>query len=156
MTATARRWSTLGIRVVLGVTLFAAGFSKVSNAWSLAMTIANYRLLSPASAQILSVVLPWLEILLGVLLLAGVWVRASALLSLMLMIAFAAAIGLALGRGMDIECGCFAGLGLSRLGWRNLTIDGLLGLLAVALLRLEALHPDSQQGDESRPELWAE
>jgi uncharacterized membrane protein YphA (DoxX/SURF4 family) len=55
--------------------------------------------------------LPILEILVGVCLLAGVLVRANAVLSVVLLLAFVIGISSAWGRGLSIDCGCFGGGG---------------------------------------------
>jgi uncharacterized membrane protein YphA (DoxX/SURF4 family) len=114
-------------RFVLGVILCAAGFMKVAFAWEFSEAIANYRLLPPVANQLLGVVLPWWEVGTGLLLVLGLWVRASSLLSALLFAGFASAITAALLRGLDIDCGCF-GSGLSgRIGLRTLIVD-LMGL----------------------------
>ncbi|HEY3325404.1 MAG TPA: DoxX family protein [Planctomycetota bacterium] len=122
------------LRLALGGVLFYAGITKVRSGWQFAEAIANFGLLPAQANQILAVVLPWWEILAGVMLIFGVWVRASALLGLMLFLAFTVSVGTAMARGLDIQCGCFSD-SASRVGMKALGIDigGLLAAVVVAM-----------------------
>jgi putative oxidoreductase len=52
--------------------------------------------------------LPWLEIICGGLIIAGVFTRGSAFLIGFMLLIFIIAISFALVRGLDISCGCFS------------------------------------------------
>ena len=125
----------IALRVLLGGILFYAGFSKINAGHHFAETIANFALLPAQANQILAVVLPWCEMPAGLLLVFGVWVRASALVASLFFAAFTAAIISALARGLDIECGCFGTDSGSRTGIKALAID--IVLLALALLAVK-------------------
>jgi uncharacterized membrane protein YphA (DoxX/SURF4 family) len=56
-------------------------------------------------------VLPWLEIALGLLLLAGVATRVVAAVGAGLLLVFIAGVAQAWARGLSIDCGCFGGGG---------------------------------------------
>jgi uncharacterized membrane protein YphA (DoxX/SURF4 family) len=56
-------------------------------------------------------VLPWLEIVIGLLLLAGIATRAVAVVSAVLLLGFMAGVAQARARGLSIDCGCFGGGG---------------------------------------------
>jgi uncharacterized membrane protein YphA (DoxX/SURF4 family) len=51
--------------------------------------------------------LPWTELIVGICLLAGLFVDGAALLSIIMMLVFILAISQAMLRGIDITCGCF-------------------------------------------------
>jgi uncharacterized membrane protein YphA (DoxX/SURF4 family) len=55
----------------------------------------------------MALVLPWLELFIGVGLLLGLWTRACAGLMAVLMVVFTTAYISARARGLDIACGCF-------------------------------------------------
>ena len=57
-------------------------------------------------------VLPWLEIVLGLLLLAGIATRAVAVAAAGLLLVFVAGVTQAWARGLSIDCGCFGGGGV--------------------------------------------
>jgi len=90
--------------------------------------------LPPTVANVLAVALPWIELLAGLLLIAGVWRREAALLSALMLVAFILGVGSTLWRGIDIEnCGCFSlGTKGRHAGW-NL-IGGDAALLAAAIV----------------------
>ena len=51
--------------------------------------------------------MPWLEMLVGVALILGVWKREAAIVAGILLLVFIVAIGVNLARGHAVDCGCF-------------------------------------------------
>lgn len=132
------------LRLALGGVLFYAGFLKLREGYSFAEAIANFRMLPAQANQIMAVTLPWLEVVTGLLLVFGVWVRAGSLLAALLFAAFLGAIATALFRGLDIECGCFGTGSAARVGLKALAFDALLLMAALALLfTSDGLHARS-------------
>ena len=129
-----RIWAlvTPAARLILSGVLIYAGFSKLQSAWQFAEAIANFRILPAQFNQLLAVVLPWCELLAGLLLLCGLWLRAAALVSALMFAVFAIAVVSAIARGLDVECGCFGVESASRAGLQSLTID--VACLAAALI----------------------
>ena len=113
-------------RLVLGGVLLWAGLSKVSEPGLFAQTVRAYEVLPLFAAHPFAVVVPWIEAVVSCCLLAGLWVRSSALLASGLLVSFGVAIVVNLVRGADISCGCFA-------------LDGTGGSLTGALVRDLAL-----------------
>ena len=97
-------------RLVLGGLFVYAGIVKVLDPLDFAQDIRNYRLVGQALSFLAAVVLPWLEILAGVALAAGVWKRASALIITGLLVFFILLTLFTIARGLDVECGCFGAL----------------------------------------------
>jgi uncharacterized membrane protein YphA (DoxX/SURF4 family) len=104
-------WLTLVARLILGGVLLAAGGLKIGNLQKSAMAVRAYEMLPVGVANFLGYVLPWIEIGLGLLLIAGVAVAISGLLGAFTMLAFIIAISQAWARGLSIDCGCFGGGG---------------------------------------------
>lgn len=75
------------------------------------MAVRAYELLPVSLANFLGYTLPWIEIGVGLLLIAGVAVRISGLIGAFTMLAFIIAIAQAWARGLSIDCGCFGGGG---------------------------------------------
>lgn len=98
-------------RLVLGATLLIAGGLKVGNPLGSARAVQAYDLLPFEMARYLGYALPWLEIVIGVLLVLGLFTRISAVLGTLLMVAFVVGIAQAWARGLTIDCGCFGGGG---------------------------------------------
>ena len=98
----------LFLRGLFGVLLLWAAVSKLANPTEFLGSIYGYELPLPRSwLQAVAIVLPWVELLCGLMLLTGFGVAAALLLSVAMMIVFVLATGQAWVRGLDIACGCF-------------------------------------------------
>jgi putative oxidoreductase len=114
---------------VLGGIFRYAGISKMLDPAQLAVQIRNYQLAPWWAIHPAAIVLPWVEIVAGLLLILGVWAIEATIVLGGLLALFMAAIGWAMYQGLDIECGCFAGH--AKVGWLKLGENA--GLLAVAV-----------------------
>lgn len=139
-------WLGLLSRLVLGGVLLAAGLLKYQHLDKSQMAVRAYELLPIPFANFMGIILPFLEIAVGVLLIIGAGVRISALVSGVLMVAFIIGISWAWARGLSIDCGCFGGGGQVEPGTANylpeLLRDGGLALLAIYLF----FYPQSKFG----------
>lgn len=97
----------LAARVALGAIFIAASADKLIHPKAFAEVIVNYRLLPGLLVNPAAVILPWLELIVGLALVFGPGARGAGLLALLLMSAFAGALGFNLARGLDVACGCF-------------------------------------------------
>ena len=123
------KWLLRALRWVLGAVFILAGAFKVFQPAQFATAVANYRLLPHELINLAALTLPAIEVTAGLLLLAGAWVRGSALVVTGLSAVFFVAIISALARGLNIECGCFGTIGGSKVGLTSLALDvALLGL----------------------------
>jgi putative oxidoreductase len=108
----------LFFRLALGGLFVYAGVVKALEPLDFAQNIRNYDLVGPSLAFIAAIILPWLEILAGALLIAGIWKRGAALVISGLLVFFIALTVVTMIRGLDVDCGCFgaidrkAGLGV--------------------------------------------
>jgi len=118
------------LRLVVGGVFVFAAVLKILDPAMFATDIANYRLLPRALVHPVAILLPWVELGAGLMLVLGVWRRASALVISILCFVFLIAIGQALARGLDVHCGCFGTVSAGPIGWRNLLIDLALLLMA--------------------------
>ena len=107
---------SLILRLVLGGAFIVAGALKILQPATFAADIENYRLLQHEAINLLAITLPWIEVIAGLLLVLGIWKRASALLIAVMLIVFLIAIGQALARGLDIRCGCFGTVEARKVG----------------------------------------
>ncbi len=122
-------------RLILGGVFLYAGFVKIGEPAGFAGSVAAYRLLPYFGNYLAAAVLPWLEVLCGLLLIAGYRTRAAASLVLLLILAFMAALVSALARGLDIDCGCFRHGGEKTSAWTALARDGVLLVMVLVVLR---------------------
>ena len=118
-------WLTFAARIILGATLFAAGWIKLFNTYEAKASVRAYDVLPVSVANALGMLLPPLEIALALLLIVGIWSKQIALLSTLLMVIFVVAISQAWIRGLPINCGCFGNGGVTADGkvhnWTYLT-----------------------------------
>jgi uncharacterized membrane protein YphA (DoxX/SURF4 family) len=109
--AAAAPWVSTAARVVLGGVFLVAGGLKVIDPQSSVAAVRAYRLLPTSVATIVGWGLPFAEIALGLLLLAGVATRLVAAAVVVLLVVFIAGVASAAIRGLSIDCGCFGGGG---------------------------------------------
>lgn len=105
-------WISLGIRLVLAGVALWAGFAKITDLEGSVRAVRAYEILPGTLADLAGYGLPVLEIVLGLLLLAGLLTRASAVANALLMVLFLAGVASAWARGLSIDCGCFGGGGV--------------------------------------------
>ncbi|HXM41362.1 MAG TPA: MauE/DoxX family redox-associated membrane protein [Bryobacteraceae bacterium] len=117
--------AALVLRVILGAIFVYAAWMKLRDPWALfAMSIDSYQVLPLWAVELAAHSLPWFELLLGVLLIAGVWRGVPAVAATLLLGVFFGLMVRAMAKGMQIDCGCF-GPG-ERLSWMTLLRDGAL------------------------------
>lgn len=98
-------------RFFLGAVLVYAGAVKVGSPLTAQRAVQAYELFPMGLAGAIGLALPFVEIVLGVLLLVGLFTRPVAVVSTVLMLAFVVGIAQAWARGLTIDCGCFGGGG---------------------------------------------
>lgn len=141
----ANRWQWLSL-VVLAAVFCYAGVNKLLGVSVFSHIIARFDLLPPAWINPVAIILPVVEILLGLALLLPAWQR-PALFGVILCVAmFAAALMSTILRGIPVSCGCF---GLSEkpssyAAWWALGRDSLLFGLAVSQY-IRKLRTDNMQ-----------
>jgi len=125
-------WLALAARGYLGVVFLIACWHKILEPGAFALDVATYEILPLSLINLVAVVLPWVELVAGLMLLLGVRVRAGALLVAGMMLVFLMAISIALSRGQEMSCGCFASQGAVEdpISWRTVVRDLAWFLLA--------------------------
>lgn len=106
----------LAARLILGIVLIVAGAAKVPNPELSRRAVQAYEILPYDLAGLVGVVLPYVEVLVGALLVIGLFTRFAAIVSTVLMVAFVIGISQAWARGLQIDCGCFGGGGALAVG----------------------------------------
>ena len=161
ISSNALRWFTLILRVALGAIFVYAAWAKLRLPWQLfAMSIDSYQLLPTSLVELLARTLPWFELALGLVLIAGWWLRiTSTMISALLLVFFSLIVRAAL-KGQEISCGCF-GPG-ETISWKTMLRDGsmLVGSLFVTAMAFVSprrsrmsepgtLPPDGTPGEPS-------
>lgn len=105
--ALAHPWLTVRVQIALGVIFVVAALPKLTDPPSFAHMVYNYRILPGALINFVSLVMPWLELLTGLALILGVWVRPARTIIAAMLLVFIVAIAFNLARNNAIDCGCF-------------------------------------------------
>ncbi len=136
-----RQWQQDGplvliARLILGVIFIYASMDKIAHPAAFAKVIYNYQILPDALINLTALILPWLELILGVFLLFGLFREGTAWIVTLLLILFFGAMVFNLARGLDIHCGCFhtgaEGTDSAPMGWYVFR-DGLFLIPALYL-----------------------
>jgi uncharacterized membrane protein YphA (DoxX/SURF4 family) len=124
-------------------------FSHVPDLTTFSQDVANYHVPPRALANLVAITLPWIELLAGVLLVFGIWQRASAVVITAMTVVFLIAIGQAVVRGFNINCGCFGTVDARKVGVAALAQDAvLLGMAAWLAWRLKDGSTASKGGNQ--------
>lgn len=124
------------LRLFLGITFIAASLDKITHPRLFAEVIYNYQILPAFLVNLAAAVMPLLELVAGITLIAGFWTRASSFILSGLTVIFIAAISFNLIRGLEVSCGCFDVISGSKIGM-DLLIRDMLLLIAGILIILE-------------------
>ena len=135
-------WLVLVLRLFLAVVFIYAGVGKILNPAAFAEDIDNYSMLPYLLVTIMAAIMPWVEVLCGLLLIFGKWIKGATLLLIAMNFVFIIAIGSALARGLDISCGCFAmsddGI---KVGYKRL-LEDVVFLVAAVIIYYRAVLSD--------------
>ena len=126
------KYLLLIIRIILGFIFIYAGAEKISDPEEFAISISNYRLLPTAAINFFAIILPWIELVAGILLIFGIAVKENSSILFSMLLVFTIAIVISLFRGLSIDCGCFGKgtqIGLYKLGENTLMIIGTIILM---------------------------
>jgi uncharacterized membrane protein YphA (DoxX/SURF4 family) len=103
-----RPWLGTVARLVLGVVFIAAGATKVTDLAASGRAVNAYQLMPFGAAKAVGAALPFVEIVVGLLLILGLATRVMAVLTAGLLVIYIVGIASAWARGLSIDCGCFS------------------------------------------------
>jgi len=96
------------IRLLLGALFITASVDKIIHPEALARIIVNYQILPHVLVNVTTLTLPWLELIVGLLLVTGLWLPGAVLISNLLLFTFYTALLYNTARGLNVHCGCFS------------------------------------------------
>lgn len=132
------------MRVALGMVFIAASLDKAMHPQAFAKIIFNYQILPDYLVNLTAIILPWLEIVVGFLLIAGWYPMGTTALATFVLAVFFGALTFNLLRGLNVNCGCFS---TSDKGdpanWLTLMRDGAF-LAAGVFLLVSAILKEKQ------------
>ena len=121
-------WLILVIRILLGIIFLYASYDKIMDPGKFARSIANYHIVPFGLENSIAIILPWLELFIGVGLIAGIMVDGAAGITGSLLVIFILLILQAILRGFNIECGCGLKEG-EMVGWTKI-LENIVFLFA--------------------------
>ncbi len=124
-------------RLALGCMFIMSSLPKIQLPLKFLSDVYGYELVGPKLGVLVAMTLSWMELLVGICLVGGIFVSGALLASAGLGAMFAAVLALALIRGLDISCGCF-GINSSKVNYltvmRAVVILFVSGLAYVAMI----------------------
>ncbi|MEW6049771.1 MAG: MauE/DoxX family redox-associated membrane protein [Candidatus Zixiibacteriota bacterium] len=126
---------TMLSRLLIGGMFLVASWYKILEPSDFARSIWYYHLVPGYLINLMSVIIPWLEVVIGVALILGLGYRGAALWSNLLLIVFVIALSTTIVRGISIDCGCFkAAEQANHSAWKAILFDLAALIPAVHLL----------------------
>ena len=124
----------LGIfaRMALGFVFLFAAWDKIVDPAAFAKIIRNYQILPDMLIYGVALVLPWIEVVVGMCLITGLFSRGAGFSATLMMAVFLAAMAWAVHKGISTQCGCFTTKADDAISARTFIRDG--SILALALL----------------------
>lgn len=136
-------WVGFACRLAVGALFLLAGGAKLAEPGSFSAALVAYAVLPVGLIYWVSLLFPWVEVILGLLLVSGTFTRAAAWTAIGFLLMFSVLIAQALLRGLSLDdCGCFGGiteavpalsivLGGKSLGWHDVLRDLIYALVAL-------------------------
>ena len=122
-------------RWFLGAIFVYAGLVKIADPLGFALALYNYHILPAWMINPLAICLPWVEVIIGAGLLAGIMIPGGALVVSGMLAIFAVVTGISLIRGLDIACGCFStSAGAEPITWLYVVRDLILLGMGIHIL----------------------
>ena len=98
----------LVLRLLLGAVFVWAGTVKILDSHDFLVSLYSYEIELPETfLRLVAVILPWIEVICGLVVILGIWQDAGLDLISLLLVIFILATGQAWVRGLEISCGCF-------------------------------------------------
>ena len=99
---------TLAARLILGGIFVYASFDKILHPAAFAEAVYNYQILPHGLINLTAIVLPCLELILGIFLLLNFWMPGTVVMCNLILTTFIGALLFNMARGLNINCGCFS------------------------------------------------
>ena len=94
-------------RVILGIIFIYASYDKILDPAGFSKNIHNFHVTPIAIENIMALVLPWIELIIGTFLIFGLFLDGTINITIALLILFIIVLSQAVFRGIDVHCGCF-------------------------------------------------
>lgn len=127
-------------RIILGLVFIYSGIIKIIDTPGFSDSIYNYRLLPGLLINFLAIILPWIELITGLLLILGISINENAFIINLMLAIFILAITINLFRGLDINCGCFGTENVTKIGLTKLFENTILLFMGISLMYSDSIN----------------
>jgi putative oxidoreductase len=136
---------TLVVRIGLGCLFLWSSLPKIRQPYDFLSSVYSYELVGPKLGMLIAMTLPWLELLVGICLVGGIFVTGALLASIGMAAMFTFVLASALYRGLEISCGCFGASDAELISYSTLIRACLILLFSLAAyICLVILRPSPQ------------
>ena len=97
----------LVVRMCLGCVFIWGSLPKIRQPYDFLSAVYSYELVGPKLGMMVAMTLPWLELLVGICLVGGIFAGGALLAGAAMAAVFTFALSSTLYRGLRISCGCF-------------------------------------------------
>jgi hypothetical protein len=115
---------------IVGIIFLNSGFQKIFLPYNFLSIVYGYEIATPFQGYAIALIVPWLELSLGLFLISGRFKLTTWLLTAIMFAVFVCARLYVLWSGLVIPCGCY-GLGEDVVNWQNTGATMLLFIIAV-------------------------
>jgi len=127
------RFPYYAARWILGGVFIYASYDKILHPASFSKIIYNYQIVPDVLINLTALVLPMLELIMGILFWIGFWMPGTVMLSNILLGSYMGALTFNLARGLNINCGCFSTSSGSSINVETILWDAAFLALSVYL-----------------------
>ncbi len=120
------------VRLGLGCMFLWSSLPKIRQPYDFLSSVYNYEIAGPSLGMLVAITLPWVELLVGVCLVGGIFVGGALLVSIGMAAMFTFTLAFALYHGLEISCGCFSTSNIENISYATL-------IRACVILLLSAL-----------------
>ncbi len=138
------------VRLSVGCLFLLSSLPKIRQPYGFLANVYSYELVGPRLGMLVAIALPWVELIAGICLVAGIFVSGALLVSIAMAAMFTFVLASALYHGLQISCGC-----LKIAGGETISYTTLGRAIAILLLSISAyggvllLQPPSK-GEQGR------
>ena len=119
------------VKIILGIVLIFSGITKIIDPSKAVNLMLELKVIPEPVILIVISILPVLEILIGVLLISGMYQKLAAISALILYTGFFLISIYGTLIGLSSDCGCFGSVIKSRIGWGMVVRNGMLNSLYI-------------------------
>ena len=94
-------------RLILGIIFIYASYDKILDPAGFSKNIHNFHVTPIALENLAALIIPWIELIIGVFLIFGLFLEGSTSIIIVLLVFFIFILSQAVFRGIDVHCGCF-------------------------------------------------